>query len=304
MNKLPTHSDTLVIRRHAFTLVELLVVISIIAVLMTLAFPAISLMQRLTRGGAAETTIGVAVRTAAAYAVKPKPAISNPNYPSVSFYSNGAAILFTPNGDIRILESDRLAKDTAGNFLQVGTPPRFGYKDIEGRDYINLPSHTGIVGIIRTGPNPDDIKLIPPPFAVRFDRHGQLSIGSTNPEETYMVYYDANGDGRYDLNSKRDEYTPEEWDSRDSTWNKNMRADGLSPALPFERIETVIGVLLFSMNDLKGQGHEFTTDSDGFLEDDVRNWLLATKDADPLALKNAKTLFFSRSSGAILREYR
>lgn len=290
----------------AFTLIELLVVIAIIAILMSLAFPAIAVMQRLTRGGATQTTIGVAVRTASAYAAKPVADLTNPYTGGTppTLRANGAAVLFTPNGDIRILETDRLAFNAASPSepLQAMSPARFGYTDVQPkRDYINLPGNAGVVGIIRVGPN--TIRLITPPFAVRFDRFGQINTGSGAGEKTHMVYYDSNYDGQYDDSIARSStYNPDIWDSRQNNWNGLLDPDGLRPQLPFEEIETVVGVLMFVRSDFLSNGHSFTATS-GALDTAATEWLLETN-PDNGRLKNSQALFFSRNSGSILREYR
>jgi len=286
--------------RSAFTLIELLVVIAIIALLMTLAFPAIAVMQRLTQGGTTETTIGVAVRTAAAYAAKPKPSLSNPyNAIPPTLVSNGAAVIFTPSGDIRVVEADPLAA-YGGIPLQAMSPPRYGYKDVANHDYITLPGHAGVVGIVRRG---GQLYLLAPPFAVRFDRYGQISTGSNVGEESHMVFYKSKNNTYYDVGSVRpSSYDPSTWDSRSSDWDSDKTDNsGLIPDLPFEQIETVVGVLMFNMNDFKSAGHTLEA-SGGNLADAARDWLRETKSDG--TLKNAKLLFFSRNSGAILREYR
>lgn len=302
-------------RVTAFTLVELLIVIAIISLLMALAFPAIAVMARLTRGGAAETTIGVAVRTASAYAGKPKRTATNPAG-GLDLASNGAAILFTPNGDMRILQTDLYAYDDATAApLQTLAITRYGYTDVPNRDYINLPNNAVVVGILRTTAG---IKLITPPFAIHFDLFGQATTGfkggsglplSGTGDERQMVYYDSNYDSKYNTTSYRiNGYDPDLWNSRlDGIWNGLTDVAGLRPRLPFETIETVVGVLTFQITDFRsGDGPVRSLKADAgewFLNDDTASWIL---ESDPATgkLKNARQLFFSRNSGSILKEYR
>lgn len=303
--------------RHAFTIIELLIVIAIISLLMAIAFPAIAVMSRLTRGGAAETTIGIAVRTASAYAGKPKQTVSN-SHPSgpPELTSNGAAILFTPNGDMRILQTDLHAFDSvSGNPMQSLAPTRFGYTDVPNRDYINLPNNAMVFGILRQGAF---IRLITPPFAIHFDQFGQATTGFVAATDgRQMVYYDSNYDGKYNTNDPRpNTYDPEIWNSKAASWNATDRTKyddaGLRPKLPFEVIETVVGVLTVQMQDFnlprKSDGIPNSLVPDGtnwYLNDETTAWLLATDTVNNNGkLINAKPMFFSRNSGTILKEYR
>lgn len=292
-----------------FTLIELLIVIAIISLLMAIAFPAISVMSRLTRGGAAETTIGIAVRTASAYAGKPKRTATNP-YGGSDLVSNGAAILFTPSGNMRILQTDLYAADFSGTPLQSAAPARYGYTDvIPRRDYINLPNNAYVVGVLRTAAG---IRLITPPFAVRFDSFGQASTGYDNSasDATHMVYYNSNYDNHFDTTSTRpNTYDPQIWnDKNDTGWNRLMDDAGLSSQLPFEAIETVVGVLTFQLDDLRAGGGAIPRTliaeaGQWYLNTNTADWVL---ESDPATGKliNAKQLFFSRNSGTILKEYR
>ncbi len=305
---------------RAFTLVELLTAIGIIAVLAAAVFPAVRAINRTGGREAGVNTIAVAATTARTYATKLSrvdlKTIGNPNFTAATF--SGVAMLFTPNGEIRIVENDQAAISTGSSLLEELSPSRNGFTDMQDVEYIQLPRNTGVVGITKA--NQSYPYLYPPPFAVRYDRGGSMIIGDTNDRK---AYYDSNYDGQmrtstgtgYDRSSpyfaSATHYNPDDWDSRrpgyptgsSTTDNPGLHTNTSKHKLPFEEVETVIGVLVFSDPDFRAAGHNFLPDTSVGqrpINSSARAWLLDTDASGNL--KNSKLLLFSRLTGNIVRE--
>ena len=308
--------------RRGFTLIEMLVVVSIIVFLMAITFPVIGTLQR---GGRVETglnTVSLAGSVARTWSTASLPQVDqilDPPNTEPGHYS-GTAAIFCPTGEVRIVINYQLATRNGSS----PTSPSFsnslefnhqnGYRDYRiangGRrdvDYIAIPQGTGIAGIHRFGQGAADVELLAPPFAIAFDETGALMQGHRDPSTSgrnpaNFVYYDANLDGRYNTtNVRTTSYDPADWD-RDSD---NARGIGdaflnanLVRQLPFDAIETVAGVIIYDKTEYKAAGFSFAgggfvTDVDtDTLPDDAYDWLR----------ENGTVVFFSPNTGVALRD--
>ena len=272
---------------------EMLMTLAIIGILTAITFPTLGLLVSTNRVEAAIDTIQVAVTASRAYATQQKVDLRDIN--PLSFGNatySGTAILFTPAGEMRLVENDQTALDQGGYSLEQSD--KNGYADIRDRDYITLPRGAGIVGIVRAGAG---LQLLPPPFAVRFDAQGRLFVGDPWSSDPY-VFYDANFNGRYQQDKTRDNafpssfnYVPAQWDPESSSYiasNDTSDSPGVHPdtgrhKLPFEVVETVVGLLVYDKYELEGE-------LGSIAEDTVFEWLQ----------NNGKALFFNRYSGTII----
>ena len=235
----------------AFTLVELLVVLALIAIAIGITVPAMDALQRSGRGAAAANSISTATNAAQIYNHRIRPgdlgAGGEPDFPRSARYS-GTAALFTPSGEIRLVVNDQAASDQNANFIEGpdSDAQGFAYRDISGIDYISMPRSVWVVGVRYAN---DQLELLPPPFAVRFNEYGHVAT-----DKPY-IYYDSNSDhlsdeshqkGYYDTDSVRpDNYNPDEWIRTALAPNP---ITGIRP-LPFDRIEVVTGVIAFNTRE-------------------------------------------------------
>ena len=119
---------------------------------------------------------------------------------------NGAAVIFTPAGEMRLVEHDQMAKDGTGNPM---SSIRHGYIDIANRPYVNLPPGSAVVGIARNSAGAP--LLLAPPFAIHFNEYGNLIAGQGSDRS---VYYDSDYDGKIAVttSSRKDNYNADGWD--------------------------------------------------------------------------------------------
>ena len=308
--------------RRGFTLIEMLVVVSIIVFLMAITFPVIGTLQN---GGRVETglsTVSLAGSVARAWSTASLPQVdldSDPVSPVPDASYSGTAAIFCPTNEVRIVINWQRARN-GSVFLETdppgATPSLNGYADYRfangGRrdiDYIAIPSGTGVAGIHRFGPSPADIEFLAPPFAIAFDETGTLMQGHrdnppgrirSNPAN--FMYYDADRDGAYNTADVRTtSYNPADW-NRDSD-NARGSSDAFLDAhlvrrIPFEAIETVAGVIVYDEAEYRAAGFSFTgggfvTDVDtDTLPDDAYDWLR----------ENGTVVFFSPNTGVALRD--
>lgn len=326
-------------RRQAYTLIELMVVITIIVISMAIIIPSINRFMEMVTDNTAKNGINTALTAIRAYATR---SIGDDLNLNGSTYA-GVAIIVTPACELRLAESDQFAQDVAvGHAYLDPTMTRKGYRDISDREYITLPKDTGIVGIYTpTVPT----KYIAPPFAIRFDKTGQLAVTNSSDSKSY-VYYDGNCDGYITINTVDgyardkpfdglDQYKVQQWDPSEqayfdllgSTPPENTVADKpgkYAPSndadenygkykLPFEKLEAVIGIVIYSkralMEDTASAGWPGTSGGTdwptGFISGcDTNN---DGKLDDPCGdfedwLKNhGEVLFFSRYTGALIQ---
>ncbi len=312
--------------RGGFSLVELLVVISIAAIVLGIGFPYVGAMIRSSSEQMIANTASNAVSAARAYAVRYKPFLDDDPHTGRTAeihgdgYS-GAVAIFTPSREIRLCENDELATDRAtGLRLELptkgsGDPIRNGYKPIEDLGALQLSQRSAVLGIVRTGA--DTLQLLPPPFAISFNRRGQMvvrrSAGSAERSDG-LVYYDANGDGVYDTAATRAGFGGAYRDyfrgSAPIIQNADSPMDGYRE-LPWEVLEPVIGLVIFDPQQVP-QGIWVDTGSplaanDGARYDPDRHlaYTIDTSDlhdTDLLAWAakpgRATVMFFNRFTGA------
>jgi prepilin-type N-terminal cleavage/methylation domain-containing protein len=307
---------------RGFTLMELLVVVGIMLMLITIAFPVIASITAQASTTVGINAVGMAGTTAQAYATRPKdfsnldldplPPIVVVGDPRDIATYNGVAAIFTPASEIRITENVAAAVATNGRFLERidetralidgGTFPHGkhhnGFVDVLV-DYITLPSDAGVAGITRDGSidaNGPPL-LLAPPFALWFDHNGSLVAGSGNHEFVYYNGHDSR-DG-YDITTRRrSNYNPDMYDPSSSDFNPtHWDAKPQRYTLPFERIETVVGVYVYSKRDFRAaaaaarNGNDFSWTASS-ANTERWNWMQ----------DNARLVIFSRQSGTTLRK--
>ena len=296
---------------------ELGTAVVIIAIILSLFFPAVAAFRRQTQEKSGENAISTGVIAARAYA----PRNHHGRFIDIggSKFSgtySGVAILFTPANEMRLIENVPYAANSGG-FLEVqGAMGNFdfsGYADIPGRDAIVMPSNVGVLGITRVKMGNDQgLRLLPPPFAVRFDSNGHLVAGDVNDPnrlENY-VFYDGDIDGVWNDLVHRDNarspsgavggtYVPKDWDPNR---NRNLPKDPNTQRwpLPFDKIETVIGVLVFDKANFEGwyAGKGIPAWIDIADSDNLNQTKFAKQ---KWLLENSTPMFFSRYSGTVMR---
>ena len=302
-------------QRRGFTLVEMLMVVSIMFLVLALSIPVTKVYLRDVRETTGINTVTAAAAAARSFADRDIPHLGAAGVIPGATY-DGTAILFTPSGELRLIENNQTAKNTTGGWLEPGLD---GFVDIAGRDYIKMPTASGVVGIARRdNGGSGQLVLLAPPFAIRFDRNGQLMAAdldvSPGGSRANWVHYDGSYDtgGEIDPASDRDNpafgpatYDPETWIRGSGNYD---RAVAYEPAagkhrLPFDAIESVIGVIVYSRNDfLKAEPPDpqrqlaaryVHTEGTGSMLDPTAAWLL----------KNGKVFFFNRFTGAIMKDW-
>ncbi|MEX0886554.1 MAG: type II secretion system protein [Phycisphaeraceae bacterium] len=274
--------------RRGMTLIEILVVVSIMVVLALLASPVLNQIRRLSQGDAGVMTVQSAVTAARTlnhrHAQREmSDAGGQFEYVPHRVRHVGTAVLFTPAGEMRLVIHDPLAYDDHPvlGFLQEpaddSQPVRYGFKDIPDLDYLTFPRSTGVAGIVRHGPGHEDVWIVPPPFALRFDERGQL-VSPTVPypdplgpledwdPDAFVLYSVVQRPGfASQANPYRWAITPNNTPTGPGFRNpddSDPRVDGQNVALdaddryelPFYAIPVVSGVVLFHAGDFRDAG--------------------------------------------------
>ena len=278
--------------RSGFTLTELIVVMALGAIFISIALPGMSAMRRSTQTKVASNTISAAATAIRAFAIQQQPdlGITNLNFPGATY--SGVAMIFTPGGEMRLVEEIQDAMFTG--LISLASQGYNGYTDIPRRDYVRLPSDVGVVGISRNAGGANPPLLLTPPFAIRFNEHGNLIAGQGDDR---AVIYDSNYNNLYNFPSTRpNTYNPDQWDphqtSNVANENNNINDPGRFN-LPFERIETAIGVMVYSKQALRDAGRNHNG-AGGGINSAARNWILDPANEHPV-------LIFSRYSGTTMK---
>jgi prepilin-type N-terminal cleavage/methylation domain-containing protein len=259
--------------RFGFTLIELMVVLLLITSVITLGIPTLRKLTEFSRGSAGVNSISVAVNAARIYNHRLERSDLGDSIASgMGADYSGTAVLFTPAGEIRLVENNQHAATTSSPSSEndyLETTDLNGYKDIDGVDYVTIPASAGVMGVVRTGSNPGDIELLPPPFAICFNQFGQIVVPPTLTQDKDFIYYDSDYNGVYNIsNGRGSSYDPTEWNGvdeasdpgeedlavYDSTENKRL--------LPFEKIEVVSAVILYDARELTASKDRYTPSAD------------------------------------------
>lgn len=277
-----------------FTIIELIVTLIIAGVLMGLMLPTLRTITRDWRVQSAYNTVAAAVPAARLYATRDILDLGNAEIsePIPGAKYSGAAVVFTPAGELRLVENDQEARDGFGNEY-IETKGWNGYKDLKGIDYLRLPVGTGVVGIGKP-----DAPFYAPPFAIRFDENGVLIAGvngaSTSDDKYHrVVIYDDDFNGNYSTTQDRSQGNykdPDPYDPESREWANNWDATIQKYKLPFEQLETVIGVIVYSKADFEDAGLNWGSSS----EEEIREWLRTPG--------NGSVMLFSRYTGVVIRE--
>lgn len=193
-------------RTRAFTILELLIAVSVIMILILITAPFLSAMQEGIAMSSAENSIKVAVTSARAYATRPIE-FQRTNWSDYGYSTSydgrkgnydGTVVIFVWDSEaarveIRILQNDETVEDASNGipFELQTSPIRNAYTEIEGRDPIYLPGQVGVAGIRRGG----DAEMWSQNFAVRYDNDGSLISRGTGSNEHGWVYFDSVKDG-------------------------------------------------------------------------------------------------------------
>lgn len=271
-------------RRRAFSLTELLVVIGIILITIVIGIPGIRAMFTAGRVESSAQAIAGTVAAARAYATRQKGFLTGD-------YS-GVAVVLTPAGELRLVENIEDAKDgsSPAEPLELKDPPANGYDDIPDTQSVTISQRVGVVGLARG----DDLKLYPPPFAVRFNENGMLvsaqNTSGTSYTRSALVYYDGDYDGKYEVSKDRaTQRDISEWDPTSTAWDSNNYDTANGYELPFEVLETVIGVIIFDKEEWREAGHDWdNVDGDG-VSGAARDWII----------DSGIPLFFNRYTGTV-----
>lgn len=298
------HPTTATPRSRAFSLIELLVTISIIAAMVGLSFPLIGAMRDAGRVASATNTVSVAVDAARFLAVTEN-GFSIGTLPGGQTGTyDGTAIVFTPSGECRLVVNEQQAYSTGGTSLEVGYTgvTRNGYIDVEGRDYIIMPSGSAVAGMRRTGSAADvsGLTFYAPPFAMAFDENGKLVAKSTSGTVDGNVYYNSDGAANFNVGSTRpNNYDPDASDARltnvGTTGSVSTPDDRLRYLLPFEAIEAVQAIAIYDQQAFREAGLDWSTyQTNATMAGNINAFMTQNNE-------QAKVFFFSPTTGSIIR---
>jgi type II secretory pathway pseudopilin PulG len=294
MRQWPTNSmrNGLARRVRAFTIIELITVVTIVVMVMGSMFPLLATMRKLGRLQAATDTVNGACTAARSRAVLSHASL-DPPVPGARF--RGAAVIFTPCNEIRIVEMDQNATNGSVQPLQ---PNHSGYKDVATTEYLTLPAGSAVAGISNNG----SVNFLAPPFAIRFDESGQLIAGVSDSGgsngDRLVCYPDqfdpATGNPtRYPVSNTRTSVSYTNPDNFDKVYNTSIKPNAQGRYdLPFYTLETVIGVVIYDKNDFHNQGGNWGNQP---------NLQTYFTDTDPRHKNGSKIYLVNRRTGVLLK---
>ena len=254
----PTHTA-----RPAFTLIELLVVISIIALITGMTFPTIRATLQNTAIEMAVGQVNNSLSGARVFATQNRSFVAarrvGPTLRSSEDTGDGysgSIVLFASDNTLRILRNDENAYDNG--WLELQNPPKNGYTPVEDIEDLRIPGRAAVLGIVRVGTGNNDVRLIPPPFAIRIGRNGQLLQGQadTSPPTGWERYVFVSQNGAtqnigtgptavvanlYDTSKHRGNTS---FDFAKFGLAGTEQQDDGRVKIPFSKVETVSGVLI------------------------------------------------------------
>ncbi len=271
-------------RRAAFSLIELIVVISLISLLLVISFPFLKTTLQSTAVNAAAGQVSNSLSAARVYATRNKSFVAARRVGATLRTSSGngdgysgTIVLFAPDNSLRVMENDQNAYDpanlvTSAGWLELQVPPLNGYTPVPDLEDIRYPGRVQMLGIVRTGNGPYDIQLVPPPFAIRFNADGTIGQGADDaawggagdPTWDRVVYVSATGKSgqigtppntidftEYDVTEARETFADADGtrpgtqiDLGEYGRQGDLLMDDGRVQLPFDSIETVSGVLV------------------------------------------------------------
>ena len=292
------HSHTSNAERRGFTLAELLVVITVIVLLFTVVAPNFNAMISAGIEDSAVSVISAATATARVYATRTQ------SFSAGSY--QGAALLFTPSGEVRVVHHIEAAADGLGQRLVDKSPPKAGYADLPGEDFFTLPEAVSVVGITRgsnagIGSGAANLFVMTPPFAVRFNSHGTLISRRTakGDASNMAMYYDGDGNTQYVLGNQRASgYNPNLYDPRTSQYVSSNFVGG-KIRFGIDGIDTVVAVIAYKALDLANAN----VDGDNNPLNDLTGIVPAGQLKASVAtwiIDNGRTIYFNRYTGTAI----
>lgn len=268
---------------RAFTIIELLVAISIIGILIAITIPVIGAMGEGTRESSAVNSISAGVKVARYYATRK---MNDRDVGGTIVPYRGAAAIVTHANEVRIVEHNQAAAN-GGTVLETVNNSdgkyRVGMQDVRDAEYLRFPTGVQVYGFTRGGTGPTGLRLVAPPFAIYFDQDGHLISGNANNQDR-LVTYDGNGDGNFAYtNGRPAPYTPP---------TPSLVSGGTKYSLPFERLETVQGLYVVERSGAYATGTETGSNTSGHI---------GSGDTDYATIKAGRLVFFSRYSGNPMR---
>lgn len=269
----------------AFSLIELLVVISIITLLLLITFPALNVMQESTSLSSAVNSIGTAVNTTRLYAARniqfTRDEWPGDTYDTYTGHYDGCALVFMPyesdsdDDDFVVDQPEEeveyiqmiLVQNDENLMYDSDTPFELRYVDdpddtenaysrISDIDPIQLPPRIGVLGISRGS---SGTEYLAPPFAIHFDENGILVPGRVLSDNG--VHYNMDQD------------------------NDITVGDETSDAM-----HAVIGVIVFDRQSFIAANSEISPDQQ-VTNSDAISWLQ----------ENGEIVLFSRYTGTPIR---